>query len=170
MGRNVRRETRDCLGSVDIYRSGPTGLVEGLGLIPRPAHSPAPVRGRASADKRAVISSPRMRRWASLKRRRAGRRKRVRGAHAGLVAASETKTNVRNRYVSQVLLATFGFGIILAVIAALQTPAGRPVDGAGASRKLIESPQCHAVDPPAPKAAPGTHDSKADCDFSFEQI
>jgi len=71
---------------------------------------------------------------------------------------------MRNRYVSQVLLATFGFGIVLAVIAVLQTPADRAT---GASQKLLESPQCHAAGPPAPasKPMPRTDDSKDDCEF-----
>jgi hypothetical protein len=74
---------------------------------------------------------------------------------------------VRNRYVLQVLLATFGFGIILAVIAGLQTPTDRPLEGTGASRISVDSRQCHAADPPdaASKTAPQTDDSKDDCDF-----
>ncbi|HJZ63889.1 MAG TPA: hypothetical protein VKD70_06200 [Candidatus Acidoferrum sp.] len=76
---------------------------------------------------------------------------------------------MRNRYVLQVLLATFGFGMILAVVAVLQTPADRAT---GASQKLLESPQCHGADPPdpAPKATPRRDDSKDDCEFPAELI
>jgi hypothetical protein len=74
---------------------------------------------------------------------------------------------MNKRYISQVLLATFGFGIILAVIAALQTPADRPLGGTGASRSLTESPLCHAADSSTatPKATPPTDDFKDDCEF-----
>jgi len=95
-----------------------------------------------------------------------------RRAHACGTAASETKSIVRNRYVLQVLLATFGFGIILAVIAALQNPADRSLEGTGATRRLAESPQCHPADPPtqAPKSAPRTDDLKDDCEFPTQLI
>ena len=75
---------------------------------------------------------------------------------------------MNKRYVSQVLLATFGFGVILAVIAALQTPADRPQPGTGASRTLTESPLCHAADSstPTPKATTPTDDFKDDCEFT----
>jgi hypothetical protein len=73
---------------------------------------------------------------------------------------------MRNRYVWQVLLATLGFGMLLAAIAVVQTPADRPFHGAGASRETAKSPQCHESDPaPPPKASPKTDDLQNDCDF-----
>lgn len=78
---------------------------------------------------------------------------------------------MRNRYVLQVLLATFGFAMVLAVIAVLETPADRPLQGTGA-RRSVESPQCHTTEPPAhtPKTAPRTNDFKGDCDFPAQLI
>ena len=79
---------------------------------------------------------------------------------------------MRNRYVLQVLLATFGFAMVLAVIAVLQTPADRPPAETGIPRKSSESPQCRLNEPtaPCPKTAPRIDDSKGDCDFPARLI
>src|SRR5215470_2749729 len=72
---------------------------------------------------------------------------------------------VRNRYVLQVLLATFGFGLILAVVAILQTPATWSQRGIGPSPVPVDSPQCHANKPPVlpQKATSRTDDLKDEC-------
>jgi len=81
--------------------------------------------------------------------------------------ASEPKNNVRNRYVSQVLLATFGFGVLLGVIAVVQTPADWSRQGTHASSRPADSSQCQLSRPPTPCAetAPRVHQSNGDCDF-----
>ena len=83
---------------------------------------------------------------------------------------------MRNRYVWQVLSATLGFGLLLALIAVVQTPADRPMHGADPSSETAEEPRCHESDPPAPvpvpvpKAAPQTDDLQNDCDFPRHAI
>ena len=78
---------------------------------------------------------------------------------------------MRNRYVWQVLSATLGFGLLLAVIAVVQTPADRPMHGSDPSRETAEEPRCHESDPPPPpKAPPKTDDLQNDCDFPRHAI
>jgi hypothetical protein len=81
---------------------------------------------------------------------------------------------MRNRYVWQVLSATLGFGILLALIAVVQTPADRLMHEADPSGVTAEAPRCHESDPPAPapvpKAAPKTDDLENDCDFPRHAI
>lgn len=48
---------------------------------------------------------------------------------------------MRDRYVIQVLLATFGFGLLLAIVAVLQTPDGSYLQSAHGSGKPTESRQ-----------------------------
>ena len=79
---------------------------------------------------------------------------------------------VRNRYVLQVLLATFGFAMVLAVIAVLETPADRPQRATDAPRAPAELRLCRAGEPSVhtPKTTPRTDDFKADCDFPAQLI
>jgi hypothetical protein len=74
---------------------------------------------------------------------------------------------MRNRYVWQVLSATLGFGLLLALIAVVQTPADRQMRGTDPSGETAQEPRCHESDPPAPapKAPPKTDDLQNDCDF-----
>ena len=74
---------------------------------------------------------------------------------------------MRNRYVSQVLLATLGFGMLLAVIAVIQTPADRSPQKSDTPSKTADSPPCHAGVPPAhtPNTTPRTDDFNDECEF-----
>ena len=79
---------------------------------------------------------------------------------------------VRNRYVRQVLLATFGFGLLLALVAVLQTPGALSLLGGDGSSKPAELRQGHAGTEP-PQTTGTTHraeDFKDDCDLPAKWI
>lgn len=85
----------------------------------------------------------------------------------GTAVRLNPRTLVRNRYVTQVLLATFGFGILLGIVAFVQTPADPSRQVVHPSRESSGSPQCRLDEPPAPcpESAPRKVESKGDCDF-----
>ena len=72
---------------------------------------------------------------------------------------------MRNRYVLQVLLATFGFAMVLAVIAVLETPADWSPRASDPPRAPAELRLCGTSEPSAhaTKTTPRTNDSKDEC-------
>ncbi|MBS1842461.1 MAG: hypothetical protein JSS69_08335 [Acidobacteria bacterium] len=80
---------------------------------------------------------------------------------------------VRNRYVTQVLLATFGFGLLLVVVAVLQTPGDPPLQNTrGSSRplELRQSPAGAATPPRTTGATRHRENLKADCDLPAKGV
>lgn len=79
---------------------------------------------------------------------------------------------MRNRYVLQVLLATFGFAMVLAVIAVLETPADRSPRATDAPSAPAELRLCSTSKPSAhtPKTTPRTDDFRDECDFPAQPI
>jgi hypothetical protein len=79
---------------------------------------------------------------------------------------------VRNRYVWQVLLATFGFAMVLAVIAVMETPADWPPRATDAQRAPAELRLCSTNKPSAhsPSAAAQTDSFRDKCKFPARPI
>jgi len=79
---------------------------------------------------------------------------------------------VRDRYVIQVLLATFGFGLLLAIVAVLQTPDRSYLQSAHGSGKPTESRQgpAGAVPPQATRAKHLAEDFRAECEIPAKLI
>jgi hypothetical protein len=80
---------------------------------------------------------------------------------------------VRDRYVTQVLLATFGFGLLLAVVAVLQTPGESSLRDAQGVRGRSELRQGLAVDAAPPQTTKPTHradTSSAECELGSKVI
>jgi len=79
---------------------------------------------------------------------------------------------VRDRYVIQVLLATFGFGLLLAIVAVLQTPDGSYLQSAHGSGEPTESRQGPAGAAPlqTTRAKNLADDFRAECEIPAKLI
>ena len=79
---------------------------------------------------------------------------------------------MRNRYVLQVLLATFGFAMVLAVIAVLETPADWSPRASDPPRAPAELRLCSTGEPSAhaPNTAARTDNFRDECEFPVQPI
>jgi hypothetical protein len=79
---------------------------------------------------------------------------------------------VRDRYVTQVLLATFGFGLLLAIVAVLQTPGESSLHDAQGLRGRSELRQgfAGAAPPQTTKPTDRGDDSNDECELPSKLI